>query len=91
MLIRVVLVIKLPVVCRNVDLITGAAPQILESVLLRRGTDLNSLPITEFGFVMDRVTVDRRVVGGMRAQLHRQGVCGSCGKSDLRRMRGSCT
>jgi hypothetical protein len=40
---------------------------------------------------MDRVTVDRRVVGGMRAQLHRQGVCGSCGKSDLRRMRGSCT
>lgn len=78
------LTIKLPVVSRNVDLISGAAPQVLEGVLLRRGADLSRFPVAELGLVVDRVSVNRRIVGGMRAQLHRQGVGGGGGEGDLR-------
>lgn len=65
------LMLKLPVVSRHVDLVTGTTPQVLEGVLLYSGTDLSSFPIAEFGFVVNRVTVNWCVVGGVRAQLHR--------------------
>lgn len=82
--------IKLPVISRDVDLISRTAPQILKSVFLCRGTDLNSFPVAEFGFVVNCITVNRCIVGRMRAQFHRQRICSGSGKCDLRRVRRSC-
>lgn len=62
--------IKLPIVSCNVDLISGAAPQIFESILLCCRADLNGFPIAKLGFVVDRVTMNRCIVGRMRAQFH---------------------
>lgn len=80
----------LPVISRDVNLVSGTAPQVLEGVLLRSGANLSRFPVAKLGFVVDRVSVNRRVIGGMRAQFHRQGVGGSGGKGDLRRVRWSC-
>lgn len=81
--------IKLPIVSCDVDLISGAAPQIFESILLCRRTDLNGFPIAELRFVVDRIAMNRCIVGGMRPQLHGQRVGGGSGKSDLWRVRRS--
>lgn len=67
-----ILMVKLPVVSGDVNLISGTAPQIFESIFLCRGTDLNGFPIAELGFVVNRVAVNRCVIGRMRAQLQRQ-------------------
>lgn len=79
-----VLIEKLPVVCRDIDLVSGATPQVLQGILLYCGADLSSFPIAELRFIVDRVSVDRCVVGGMWAQFHCQGVSGGGGKGYLR-------
>lgn len=84
------MLIHLPVVRGYVDLVSRAAQQILQSVLLHRGADLRRVPVAEFRLVVDRVSVDRGVVLGVRAHLHRQRVGGGRGEGDLGRVRGSC-
>lgn len=79
----------LPVVRSHVDLVSRAAQQILQSVLLNGGADLRRVPVAEFRLVVDRVSVDRCVVGRMGSHFHRQRVGRGGGEGDLRRVRRS--
>lgn len=79
----------LPVVRSHVDLVSRAAQQILQSVLLNGGADLRRVPVAEFRFVVDRVSMDRCVVGRMGSHFHRQRVGRGGGEGDLRRVRRS--
>lgn len=75
---------SLPVVCSDVDLVSRAAPQIFQSVLLSGRTHLCSFPVAEFRFVVNRVSMDRSVVSRVRSKLHRQRVGGGSSEGDLR-------
>jgi len=77
-------VLKLPVVSCDIDLISGATPQIFESIFLCCGTNLNGFPITKLRFVVDCITMNRCIIRRMRAQLHRQRIGGGGGKGHLR-------
>ena len=68
------LLIDLRVVSCDVDLVSRSTPQILQSVFRGSRADLNSLPVAELGFVVDRVAMDGGVIGRMGTQLHRDRV-----------------
>lgn len=62
-----ILAVKLPVISGDINLISGAAPQILECIFLCCGANLNGFPIAELGFVVNRIAVNRCIVRRMRA------------------------
>lgn len=68
-----------PIVSSNVNLVSSAAPQILQGVLGGLAANLYGLPLSELRFVVDGVTVQRSSVRGMRSQFHCNRVgCGGC-------------